>query len=201
MKIYQLTLSLLATLILSSSLLFAQATTDHFVYLKTSSGILTGVIVHDNSWISNLKINSFCAIQKLTTGNSCQYIPSDSPLAKDPNKALKFVNRDPNTDPSIIQKLQNDLNALANQLKLANNRGGTPNNYQQYNLENAAVDFDPIDSQPVTIADNSNTNNNTTNNTNNNNTQTTPSVPQFNSPVVLPDINASSCSSCLSCYL
>ena len=74
---------------------FAQTTNNRFVFLKNPAGILTGVIIHDGSFLSNIKINAFCAGQYFTTGTTCEKLADGSPYAADPNQALRFVNRNP----------------------------------------------------------------------------------------------------------
>ena len=186
MKYFKSTLAhLLLALIALTSIASAQASSNQFVYLKNSAGILVGVIVHDGGLAAQIKSRSYCLLQKFTSGITCEAVDPSSPFASDPNKALKFVNRDPSVTPDVFNKIQSDISNLSAQLGSFNKPATTP--APVYNqVSDAAVpdQLEGTDRQNVSVSTGQQPAASTQQ-------PTPPNVaPQFNSPVALPDISA-----------
>lgn len=134
-RIYNLLFALVVTLTLLSNYSFAQTSFNKIVYLKNPAGILLGVIVYRDTIFSSIKVNSFCAVQKLTQGNLCEELAPTSPFALDPKKALKFVNSNPNISPEAFNQIKASIDDLASKLKAL--APVTPDIYQ--NITDAAI--------------------------------------------------------------
>jgi hypothetical protein len=181
--IHKLLLSILTISFISLSFSFAQGT-QSFVYLKDSAGLLKGAIMYQPSIVNTIKINSFCAFKKISEGLTCEYLSDNSPLASDPQKAIKLVTQTPNLSFNAIQKLQDDL---ANATKKLNNifrsTQTTTAPANNYSVNDAAVPdkLSGTDTNRVTTSEGENPNNTQTGNTS---TMygTAYSAPQYNAP-------------------
>lgn len=170
---------------------FAQSSQNSFVYLKDAGGILRGVIVYKPSIFSSIKINSFCLLQKINANISCEYLDDSSPFANDPEKAVKFVNKDPNISPVTFQQIQAGLEDVTKQLKnLAQPQSGQ--NFQDVSSAAIPSTLEGSDLNSVAKTDASQIADQKVNLPGNNGNAP---APQFNSPTVVQGISASEVSS------
>jgi hypothetical protein len=106
----------LSVILFSYFFIFNFANAESVVYLKNPSGQLVGKITYEKSFVNEyIKINSFCVYKNVTEGISCEYLDDSSPLAQNPDAAVRDVGA------QYVAETNNLWNAIGGVSKRLNN--------------------------------------------------------------------------------
>ena len=90
---------------------------ESFIYLKNSSGQLSGTLIYEPGFFNSIKLQSYCFIRSWREGITCEYLNENSPIAQDPVKAINVVTNK-NISPDEIAKIKGDINEIAKKINL-----------------------------------------------------------------------------------